>query len=178
LLLTSDGTLTDMLQTICDERIHARKLEQDVRPAVRRNHLLDLETGEPLLSRRVLLQGDQTRTNYVYAESYIAITRLDVRFQQGLLKSDTPIGRLWRDNRVEIFKEITRLGSEPAGDLSGYFGSSSKTRVPVRTCRIFIGGRPAMLITEYFSPDLAGRIAMQTARPHMAVREPIHAFPC
>jgi chorismate-pyruvate lyase len=152
-----------MLQVICREPIKAKKLAQEVQPAVRRFDLLDLEAGELLMSRRVLLQGDRTGTSYVYADSCIAITRLDIRFQQGLLKSDVPIGRLWRDNRVEIFKEITGLKTQAAGYLAGYFGTSADTSLLVRSCRIFAGGRPAMLINEYFSPALAGNTAVETA---------------
>ncbi len=59
LLLTSDGTVTDMLQVICREPIKAKKLAQEVQPAVRRFDLLDLEAGELLMRRRVLLQGDR-----------------------------------------------------------------------------------------------------------------------
>ena len=163
LLLTSDGTVTDMLQVICREPIKAKKLAQEVQPAVRRFDLLDLEAGELLMSRRVLLQGDRTGTSYVYADSCIAITRLDIRLQQGLLKSDAPIGRLWRENRVEIFKEITGLKNQAAGYRAGYFGTSADTSLLVRSCRIFAGGRPVMLINEHFSPALDGNIAVDTS---------------
>jgi chorismate-pyruvate lyase len=161
LLLTSDGTVTDMLQAICREGIHARKLVQEIQPAVRRIDALDLGPGELLMSRCVVLQGDRTGTNYIYADSSIAIDRLDVRFRQGLLKSDTPIGRLWRHNRVEIFKEIICVSNQPAGHLAGHFGTGADTNLPVRTCRVYMGGRPAMLITEYFSPALAAGIAIR-----------------
>jgi chorismate-pyruvate lyase len=160
LLLASDGTLTDMLQALCREKINARKLAQEVAPAVRRIDSLDVESGELLMSRRVLLQGDRTVRSYVYAESLIALTRLDARFQQGLLTSDAPIGRLWRDNRVEIFKEITGLADQAAGLLARYFGTSAATRLLVRTCRVFVAGRPVMLISEHFSPTLADSMAL------------------
>ena len=169
LLLTSDGTVTDMLQVICREPIKAKKLAQEVHPAGRRFEPLDLEAGELLMSRRVLLQGGRTGTSYVYADSCIAITRLDIRFQQGLLTSDAPIGRLWRDNRVEIFKEIIGLKNQAAGYLAGYFGTRADTSLLVRSCRIFVGGRAAMLINEYFSPTLAGNIAIETANSRYEV---------
>ena len=140
-----------------------KKLYQEIQPAARRFDQLDLEAGELLMSRRVLLQGDRTGTSYVYADSCIAITRLEIRFQQGLMKSDAPIGRLWRDNRVEIFKEITGIKKQAAGYLAGYFGTSADASLLVRSCRIRAGGRPAMLINEYFSPALDGNIAVETA---------------
>jgi chorismate-pyruvate lyase len=173
LLVTSDGTVTDMLQTICREPINVRKLAQEVHPAVRRIDLLDLDPGELLMNRRVVLQGDRTGTNYIYADSCIAIDRLDVRLQQGLLKSDTPIGRLWRDNRVEIFKEIIGMSNQAAGHLAGHFGTGADTNLLVRTCRVSIAGKPAMLITEHFSPALAASIAIQNSSSPPANRWPV-----
>jgi chorismate-pyruvate lyase len=163
LLVTSDGTVTDMLQAVCRERINVRKLAQEIQPAVRGLDWLDLPPGELLMSRRVLLQGDQTGTTYIYADSCIAIDRLDVRFQQGLLRSDTPIGRLWRDNRLEVFKEIIGVSIQAAGHLARHFGTGRDANVLVRTCRVFVAGRPAMLIAEYFSPAIAASIAIQSA---------------
>jgi chorismate-pyruvate lyase len=153
-LLASDGTVTDMLQTICREGINARKIAQEVQPAVRSIQPLELAPGEAVLRRRVLLQGNRTGTNYVYADSWIAIDRLDARFRKGLLESDTPIGRLWRNNRVEIFKEIISVWQTAARHIGGYFGTSAKTNLLVRTSRVFVLSRPTMLITEHFSPAL------------------------
>jgi chorismate-pyruvate lyase len=154
LLFTSDGTVTDMLQAICGEKIHARKMTQDVSPAERPIDALEIAPGELVMSRRVLLQGERTGTDYVYADSMIAFDRLDIRFQQGLLNSDTPIGRLWRENRLEIFKEILDVRETAAGHLAAYFGTSAGDSLIVRTSRVFMAGRPAMLITEHFSPVL------------------------
>lgn len=179
LLLTSDGTLTDMLQAICRERINARILAQDVGPAVCRIDPLAVEPGELLMNRRVLLQGDRTVTSYICADSTIAITRLDVRFQQGLLTSNAPIGRLWRDHRIEIFKEILGLANQPAGTLAPYVGTNVDTSLPVRTCRVFVAGRPVMLITEHFLPALTDSIASQSttiSRGERGLRSPDDSF--
>ena len=154
-LLTSDGTVTDMLQTICRERINARKIIQEVGPADRSIQPLELAPGESVLRRRVLLHGERTGTNYVYADSSIAIDRLDATFRDGLLKSDTPIGRIWRNNRVEIFKEIIGVSHAAAGQIAGYFETSADSHLLVRTSRVFVRSRPTMLITEHFSPALA-----------------------
>lgn len=161
-LLTSDGTVTDMLETICGETIKARRIAQEVRPAIRSVEPLELPTGESLLYRRVLLQGERTSTNYIYAESWIAIERLDVRFQEGLLASDTPIGRLWRSNRVEIFKELILISQVEASHIAHYFGTAADMKLLVRTCRVFILGRPVMLISEHFSPALAGSTSAES----------------
>jgi chorismate-pyruvate lyase len=161
LLLISDGTLTDMLQAVCREGINVRVLAQSVQPAVRRIDALDLGPGELWMSRRVVLYGARTGTNYVYADSCIAFDRLDVRLRHGLMKSDTPIGRLWRENRVELFKEVISVSNQPSGHAAEHFGTRADAPLIVRTCRVSSGSRPAMLITEHFSPALAAGIAFQ-----------------
>ena len=155
ILLTSDGTVTDMLQGLCRERIMARKLTQNVQPAPCQIDPLDLASGGSLMRRSVVLQGFETGTNYIYADSSIAIDRLDVGFREALLNSDTPIGRLWRDRRLEVFKEITGISRVRSDRASKHFGTSSQESVLVRTCRVFVSGVPAMLITEYFGPALS-----------------------
>lgn len=161
LLLRGEGTVTDMLQAISGECIMARKLTQRVRAAVHRIAPLDLARGELLMHRRVVLQGDRTGINYIYADSLIAFERLSMRFRQELLNSDRPIGRLWRDHRVGISKEVMSVSRHPAGDLARHFGSGPETNLVVRTCRIFAAGRPIMMITEHFSPQLGDATAVQ-----------------
>jgi chorismate-pyruvate lyase len=163
-LLTSDGTVTDMLETICRETINARRIAQEVQPANGCVEPLELAAGESLLSRRVLLQGERTCTNYVYAESWIAIDRLDARFREGLLASDMPIGRLWRSNRVEIFKELILISQVEASHIAQYFGTAADMKLLARTCRVFILGRPVMLISEHFSPALAVSTTAENCR--------------
>jgi chorismate-pyruvate lyase len=68
-LLTSDGTVTDML-TMCRERINAVKIAQELQPAERFVDPLELAPGESVLSRHVLVRGDRTGTNYVYAKPW------------------------------------------------------------------------------------------------------------
>lgn len=161
LLLISDGTLTDMLQAVCREGINVPIQAHHVQPAVRRIDALDLGPGELWMSRRVVLYGVRTGTNYVYADSCIALDRLDRRLRDGLMESDTPIGRLWRENRVELYKEVISVSSQPAGHAARHFGIRADDPLFVRTCRVYFRSRPAMLITEHFSPALATGIAIQ-----------------
>jgi chorismate-pyruvate lyase len=161
-LLESDGTLTCMLEAASQETIVAVKLAQHVVPAAERGDLLDVEAGELLMSRKVLLQGVRTGANYVFAESMIAVDRLEAPLRQGLLTSHEPIGRIWKTNRLETYKEVVRVRREPCGTLSRHFEINPDTRLLVRTYRVFSRGKPVMLITEYFSALLASTIAKAT----------------
>jgi len=119
------------------------------------------------MGRRVLLQGERTCANHVYAESVIAIDRIEAPLRQGLLTSEEPIGRIWQANRLETFKEIIWLQREPAGRRSRYFQVDPDSRLLVRTYRVYSQKAPVMLITEYFAPFLVSAIAKP---PTYAVR--------
>ena len=154
LLLTSDGTLTDMLETLCCETLVIRKLRQQGFQTTEPIDALNVAAGDWLVERVVLLQGAQTGRNYVYARSIIALHRLESPLRHQLLTSDTPIGRLWKENRIEIFKEVTEYGRAPAGELGRFFHIDAAEVAWFRTSRVQARGLAVMLITEHFSPDL------------------------
>ena len=149
LILTTDGTLTDLLEAVNLEKICLVLLEQAIGPAERSIDALDLAAGEPLLTRKVVLRGEQTGETYVHAESRIAVARLDDRIRQGLLTTNTPLGHLWKKNRTETFKEVLHSGIEFAGELSTCFGIGPEAPLLMRKCRVFSGGKPVTLITEH-----------------------------
>ena len=60
----------------------------------------------PLRDSFWLLRGARTSAPVLYAESLIALDRLDARIRHGLLTTEQPIGRLIRDNRLETFREL------------------------------------------------------------------------
>jgi chorismate-pyruvate lyase len=149
LLLTTDGTLTDLLEALNGEKLCAVLLKQEIAPAETNIDALTLASGEPLLVREVVLRGQRSGTVYVHAESRIAIERLDDRIRRGLLTTNIPLGHLWKNNRVETFKEVLGSGIEPSGQLSVHFGISPQTPLLLRSCRVSCGGKPVTLITEH-----------------------------
>jgi chorismate-pyruvate lyase len=135
--------------------MRALKLAQSIERVAERCELLDAPAGEALLRRKVLLQGGRSRRTYLYAESTIALTRLDSGVREGLLHTPIPFGRLWRRFRGESYKEVLYAGYAPAGKVSAYLAVRPDAAVPARTCRLYFRGRPVMLLDEYFSPALA-----------------------
>ena len=77
--------------------------------------VLEQHLGEPLcatelvLERRVLLRGATTSAPVLYAESLIALDRLDPRVRDGLLTTAQPIGRLIREHRRKAEAGVGRL---------------------------------------------------------------------
>lgn len=121
ILLTTDGTVTEMLEAYFLENINVIKLAEGLVSTVKKNPVLEIEIGTEIIERKILLQGKISRKNYLYAESVIVPDRLDARFKDALLKSETPIGKLWLQYKVETFKEIVDTGKEPSGKLADYF---------------------------------------------------------
>jgi len=134
-LLTTDGTLTDMLASYLLEHIQLIKL------------------SERIIERKILLRGEVSGKNYVFADSVVVIGRLDQKFQNELKTTQTPMGRLWLEHKMETFKEMIDIGKEPANELASYFCIEPEDILLSRTYRVFSKSRPVIMITEKFPVD-------------------------
>jgi chorismate-pyruvate lyase len=152
LLLVADGTLTKVLEVVLNEHMRVIKLHEEVTITTQSYADLALSAGEPIIQRQVLLQGQNSGTNWLYASSTIALAHLEPAFQQELLNSHMPIGKLWIAHRVETYKEIVSMQREPAGELASYFHIDADTSLLARTYRVFCHRQPVMQISEKF-PD-------------------------
>jgi len=150
IILTTDGTLTEILEAYLSEKIRLVKLSEIIEPISGDNLLLDIASGQEVMQRKILLQGKISRNNWVYAESILVPDRLDEKLKKGLLVSQEPMGRLWLEHRLETFKEIVDSAREPAEDLADYFKIKRSDKLLSRTYRVFSGRRPIILITEKF----------------------------
>lgn len=150
IILTTDGTLTEILEAYLYEKIKLVKLAEALMPLAENLPILSVEAGTPVIQRRILLQGKISHRNWVYAESVIVPDRLDERYRERLLKSEESIGRLWLEHRVETFKEIVDSNREVSGDRAEYFRIHPTDLLLSRTYRVFSHGQPIMMITEKF----------------------------
>lgn len=144
-LLATDGTVTDLIALYAGEPIRVTKLSQAVEIDGARE---DLECTQPtpLLHRRILLSG-ATR-NYLYAESQFVLERLSTTIRQQMLDTDRPIGLLWKEERLETFREIVRQTIEPCPAVSEYFDLPSSATFVSRTYRVHHARKPLGVITE------------------------------
>jgi chorismate-pyruvate lyase len=150
ILLTTDGTLTEILAAYLCEQIILVKLSEQMHKLNRDLSPLAINAGIDVIDRRILLQGKISRRNFIYAESFLVPDRLEEKFKQELLVSQTPLGRLWVEHKLETFKEIIDTAKEPAGALSSHFGISPEEALLSRTYRVFSNREPIMMITEKF----------------------------
>ena len=150
ILLTTDGTLTEILEAYLLEPIQIVKLSEEIILTTQDIPPLDLKSGSEVIERKVLLQGKISRKNFIYAESLLVHERLKPKFRDELLKSKIPMGRLWLEHRIETFKEIIDSSQQLAENLSSYFKIQTEDRMLSRTYRVFSNHQPIMMITEKF----------------------------
>ncbi|MGE0113299.1 MAG: chorismate pyruvate-lyase family protein [Steroidobacteraceae bacterium] len=146
-LLTTDGTVTQLLELYTGLPLRAHKLEQTILRNVHPQWLLTAG-DDRVLKRTILLCNDQQ--NALYAESFFALDRLPVTMQRQLLENDRPIGLLWRAQRMETYREIVAYHREPAGLLASHFGLGADEELLSRTYLIYHRHQPIGVITEKF----------------------------
>jgi chorismate-pyruvate lyase len=153
ILLTTDGTLTEILQAYYREPINLIKLSEKITTS-REIDILDVQAGEEVLERTILLQGRHSQKTFVYAESIIAIEKFDPSLRESmrncLLNSDVPLGRLWLEHRLETFKEMVEQNQASANSINSFFNISKDHLMLLRTYRVFSQNKKIMLITEKF----------------------------
>lgn len=149
-ILTTDGTLTEILEAYLFEEIRLIKLFEGIVSIDQEILALDIPYGQEVLKRRILLQGKISKKNWLYAESIIVLERLEAEFRKKLLYSQIPIGKLWLEHRLETFKEIISSVREPAKEISNYFHIKEEDNLLCRTYCVFSSRQPIMMITEKF----------------------------
>lgn len=150
ILLVTDGTLTKILEAYLTEQLQVVKLSEEIVNITKDILHLDIKTGCEVIKRNILLKGQISEHNWLYAESIIVIERLEKKFRDKLIKSHVPIGKLWIEYKAETFKEIIISAREPANDLADYFDISPEEKMLYRTYRVFSRQQPVMMITEKF----------------------------
>jgi chorismate-pyruvate lyase len=121
ILLTTDGTVTQLLEIHTREKMRVQKLEHAVvtgGPA-----WLEVSSGERVVSRRILLRGASRA--WMYAHSWLVLSRLPPGMQDAMLHTDTPIGQLWRAARLETYREIVDFRREHDPAIAALFGSDA-----------------------------------------------------
>lgn len=154
ILLTTDGTVTEILEAQLWEPIRLIRLFQEKTNAERDIPYLQIKRGTEIIIRKILLQGESTQNNYIYAETIIVPENLDQHLRDGLLFTEKPLGRLMIEAKTETFREILICKREAAEELGHYFDRPPESTLISRTYRIFSNQIPIMLITEKF-PETA-----------------------
>lgn len=149
-LLTTDGTLTEILEAYFLECVQLIKLSECLNHSPISIPMLNVAQQERVIERNILLRGSVSKRNFVYAESIVVVDRLDMELQEKLTTTQVPMGRLWLEHKLETFKEMIEIKRESAGELAGYFNVQPDEDILARTYRVFSKKVPIILITEKF----------------------------
>lgn len=168
-IMQTDATVVRLLEAVFGEGICTAGLEQSVGAPRPHEADLELDDGASVLRRATVLQGERSSRSYVYAETSIAIDRLPEALRAALLGSSATIGSVLVGDRIETFREVLRTGEAPAGERAPWFELDRDERLLFRTYRMFVQGKPAMLITEHFprsllAPGLSAGLPEKTVR--------------
>ncbi|MEG4288201.1 chorismate pyruvate-lyase family protein [Microcoleus sp. C2C3] len=150
ILLTTDGTLTEILEAYLLEKIQLVKISEKLVKITKSIPALELDIDTQVIERKILLQGKISLNNFIYAESIIVPERLDTKLKDRLIKSQEAMGRIWLEHKLETFKEIIDSAIETAEDLSEFFNIAREDKMLSRTYRVFSNKKPIIMITEKF----------------------------
>ena len=152
-LLTTDGTVTEILEAFLWEAMIVVKISQDQIVLEKEVPYLEIKPATEVILRKILLRGKCSHKNYIHAESIIIPDRLGKELKEGLEKTKKPLGQLMLETRLETFREILSCRMENAGELAKYFNIQSTDPMIARTYRVFVNRKPAILITEKFPEE-------------------------
>lgn len=147
ILLITDGTVTDLLRLYRGETIKVKKIMQEI--TLSGDSEVSLCSNEtPILKRKVLLHSETQ--NYVYAESIFIFENLPRTIQLKLLETNRPIGLMWKEEKLETYREIINYKTEPSDSLAVYFDIQPQTLMLSRTYLIYSNQSILGMITEKF----------------------------
>lgn len=146
-LLITNGTVTDLLALYTGKKIVVKKIDQKV-TFEGAPEALQTTPETPLLKREILLGCENS--NYMYAISYFVFEQLPRSIQYQLLETDRPIGLLWKEAKLETYREIIEYKLEQNKEVAKYFNEPIDTPILSRTYLINYDRAPLGILTEKF----------------------------
>lgn len=147
ILLTTDGSITTILEAITGENIKVETVEQKIIHADKEiAQLVNIDEGDEVNYRVVNLKAGEDVV--AHALSYTPLKRLQESFREDLLKADLPIGKIIQKHKLEVRREIN-WGKIDKNELT-IFNIPKEDRILSRNYRIIHNGEVLINITEYF----------------------------
>lgn len=177
ILLTTDGSVTSLLETIVGGPVAVRTLVQEIRRADRETAAcLRIQEGEEVNYRVVTLGERASGKVLIYARSHTPLSRLDPVFRSDLVRADIPIGRIMKKHRIEARREINALEVLPSDEeLSRIFGTFRREPLLSRRYQIIRHDHPLIAIQEIFParyfPGEARVLVEAPSRIHLGLIE-------
>jgi chorismate-pyruvate lyase len=150
MLVSTDGTVTQLLEIYAGEAVEVVKLGQVLDTAGDDDAELGPLADDKVLRREVLLVGVSSGRVLLHARAVVVVARVDSSLVDALMATDRPLGLLLADRRTETFREVLHVDREPAGALAGHFGIAAADEIVGRTYRLMAAGVPVALVKERF----------------------------
>ena len=151
-LLGTDGSVTQILESITGKKVVIRTLVQEIIPAdsTAAAHLCIAE-GDPVNFRIVEISTEESGEVLIYAISHTPVRRLSPDFKDDLMKADIPIGKIIKQHNIEARREILTARVLTATEEAGRVFSICKNEPLLsRQYQIIHGGKPLIFIEEQF----------------------------
>ena len=151
-LIGTDGSVTQLLESVTGKKVVIQTLVQQVVPAAREvADNLSIAEGDPVNHRVVEIRTEQDNEVLIYAISDTPIARLQPEFRDDLMRADIPIGRIIKEHRIEARREILNARVTPAGEEAGrVFAINRGEPVLSRQYQIIHERKPLIFIEEQF----------------------------
>ncbi len=149
-LLTIDGTVTKFIEAYVMEPVMVKMIEQDMRELQDKHPWLEVDSGTPVITRQVVLEGKYSKTLHAYAVSLLVHDQLPERVREDPKVHPQGIGRVLIKNKLETRREVLWYGRETLDELPDSVRQRSDGRFISRTYRVICSGNPFMLINEKF----------------------------
>ncbi len=149
LLAGSGGTVTATLEVLVGEPVDATVLGQCA-VASDGAGALAVPEGHPLLCRAATLHGRHSGRPYVEAVTLLVPGRLPAGFGDRLGSGGQPIGRLLEAEGIEVTRVALADVDPLARAVWPEAAPPPETVRLARTYRVDTGGRPVMVISEWF----------------------------
>lgn len=149
-LLVIDGTVTKFIEAYTMEPVDVVRLRQGPSSESADHLPLELVAGCEVTSREVIIRGRFSDTLYVYAVSYIVLSRVPPEIRKRLEIQGESLGRILEDQSLETRREILWFGRERLEWVPELTGGGEEPEFVSRAYRIIAGERPIALISERF----------------------------
>jgi chorismate-pyruvate lyase len=182
MLLSTDGTVTTLLEACTGEAI-ATRITRQAGPAARDRllaaegrwwhpdeTLLELVPGERVTARRVVLTGVRSDVPFLVAESLVAVDRLSAEVIERLTRAEASLGRVLIAGSVATRRQLLEIAATRAAENANELGVSSDLTLARRTYRIAGCRRAAALVTEWLVPGRLREVAFATSTGEAATQ--------
>jgi beta-ribofuranosylaminobenzene 5'-phosphate synthase len=151
-LLGTDGSVTQLLESVTGKKVGIRTLVQKIIPADRTAaDNLSIAEGDPVNYRVVEIRTEENGEVLIYAISHTPINRLSPEFKDDLMKADIPIGKIIKQHHIEARREILNARVTPATEESGrVFAICKNEPILSRQYQIIHEKKPLIFIEEQF----------------------------